>query len=85
MRRIQAATPEYAVAELRDEYAEDVHGSDVDLSTLSVHCVTGIDMYPTWDEFEAQFRPVMNHLDTNASFGGQMFETYGEERGYVHA
>lgn len=85
LRRIQADTPQDAIAELREEYEEDGRESNVDLSTLSVHCVTGIDTYPTWDEFEEQFEPVTNHIDTNASFGGQMFETYGEERKFVHA
>jgi hypothetical protein len=36
------------------------------------------------DEWETQFKPISNHLDTNASFQdengvGIMFETYGEE------
>jgi hypothetical protein len=83
--RIQAATPEDAIAELREEYEGAGHNSDVDLNTLSTQCVTAIDIYPTWDEFEAQFRPVANHLDTNASYGGMMFETYGDERQFVHA
>ena len=85
LRRIQADTPLDAIAELREEFEEAGPESDVDLSTLSVQCVTGVDTYPTWDEFEAQFRPVRNHIDANASFGGQMFETYGDERGFVHA
>ncbi len=37
----------------------------------------------TEDEFDAQFTPVENHLDDNASFSGCMFETYGEEVDYV--
>jgi hypothetical protein len=27
----------------------------------------------------------MNHLDTNASYGGHMFQTYCDERKFVHA
>jgi hypothetical protein len=33
----------------------------------------------TEDEFDAQYHPVKNHLDDNASFDGCMFETYGKE------
>jgi hypothetical protein len=57
----------------------------VDLSALTIQCVTSVDAYPTWEEFEAQFKPVTNHFDTNASFDGQMFETYGDELKFVHA
>ena len=32
-----------------------------------------------WEQFEATYKPVINHLDDNASFGGLMFETYGDE------
>jgi hypothetical protein len=40
------------------------------------------------DEWETQFKPISNHLDTNASFQdedgvGIMFETYGEELEFV--
>jgi hypothetical protein len=45
LRRIQAATPEDAIAELREEYEEAGPESNVDLSVLSVHCVTGVDTY----------------------------------------
>jgi len=85
LRRIQAATPEDAVADLRGEYAEADPDRNVDLNTLTLECVTDIDTYPTWDEFEAQFRPVANHLDTNASYDGMMFETYGDELIFVNA
>ena len=37
----------------------------------------------TEDEFYAQFNCVKNHIDTNASFDGCMFETYGEELQHV--
>jgi hypothetical protein len=84
LRRIKANTPADAIAELREEYEKAGRESD-DLSTLTVTCVTGVDTYPTWDEFEAQFKPVRNHIDTNASFGGHMFQTYGDERQFVHA
>jgi hypothetical protein len=85
LRRIKANTPADAIAELREEYEKAGCGSNADLSTLTVHCVTGIYTYPTWDEFAAQFKPVRNHIDTNASYGGMMFETYGDERQFVHA
>lgn len=85
LRRIQAATPEDAIAELRAELEEADPDSDVDLKALSTQCVTAIDRYPTWEEFEAQFKPVTNHLDTNASCDGHMFQTYCEERCFVHA
>lgn len=32
--------------------------------------------YETWTEI---YKPVANHLDTNAAYGGKMFETYGDE------
>ncbi len=39
------------------------------------------------DTFIERFRPIVNHIDPNASFdfgyGGCMFETYGEEFEYV--
>lgn len=39
------------------------------------------------DIFIERFRPIVNHIDANASFdfgyGGCMFETYGEEFEYV--
>jgi hypothetical protein len=41
------------------------------------------------EEWEHHFKPMVNHLDKNASFndgnGGIMFETYGEEYDYVAA
>jgi len=41
------------------------------------------------EEWEHHFKPLVNHLDENASFndgnGGLMFETYGEEYDYVAA
>lgn len=33
----------------------------------------------TWEQFEAQYNPVKNNIDDNASYDGLMFETYGEE------
>ena len=35
------------------------------------------------DTWEEQFVPIHNHIDTNASWGGLMFETYGEEFDFV--
>jgi len=29
------------------------------------------------------YRPIKNHINKNASFGGCLFETYGEEREFV--
>ncbi len=29
------------------------------------------------------YKPIKNHIDTNASFNGEMFETYGEELEFV--
>lgn len=41
----------------------------------------------TFDEWEKQFQPVINTLDSEALFddgdGGLMFETFGEEHGAV--
>lgn len=37
----------------------------------------------TWEQFEQQYFPMQNHIDTNASFGGYMFETYGAEYDHV--
>lgn len=36
----------------------------------------------TWDTI---FKPQQNPIDDNASFGGVMFETYGDELEYVQA
>lgn len=32
-----------------------------------------------------QYRPIQNHIVGNASFGGCMFETYGDEQVFVKA
>jgi hypothetical protein len=37
------------------------------------------------DEWAATYKPIKNHIDTNASFDGEMFETYGEELDFVKA
>ena len=37
----------------------------------------------TEDEWIATYKPIKNHLDTNASFNGEMFETYGQEVEFV--
>jgi len=43
----------------------------------------------TEEEWFEQFKPIPNHIDTNASFNdgnnGYMFETYGEELEFVKA
>ena len=40
-----------------------------------------------FDEWVETYKPIVNHIDTNASFdngyGGLMFETYGEEVDFV--
>ena len=37
----------------------------------------------TEDEWIATYKPIKNHLDTNASFNGEMIETYGQEVEFV--
>lgn len=37
------------------------------------------------EEWDNKFKPVLNHLNDNASWDGVMFETYGEEEQYVYA
>ena len=37
----------------------------------------------TEEEFDEQYILIDNHLDTNASFDGKMFETYDEEIEFV--
>jgi len=36
-----------------------------------------------FDEWVATYKPILNHIDTNASFDGMMFETYGDEVDFV--
>lgn len=36
-----------------------------------------------FDEWCDTYKPITNHLDTNASFDGAMFETYGDELDFV--
>ena len=36
-----------------------------------------------FDEWCATYKPIKNHIDTNASFDGEMFETYGDEVAFV--
>lgn len=35
------------------------------------------------EDWVMEFRPIKNHIDTNASFEGHMFETYGDEEEFV--
>ena len=37
----------------------------------------------TEDEWIATYKPILNHIDKNASFNGHMFETYDEEVKFV--
>jgi len=36
-----------------------------------------------FDEWCDTYKPIKNHIDTNASFDGEMFETYGDEVEFV--
>jgi len=36
-----------------------------------------------FDEWCETYKPIKNHIDTNASFNGEMFETYGDEVEFV--
>ena len=36
-----------------------------------------------FDEWCETYKPITNHIDTNASFDGAMFETYGDEVEFV--
>jgi hypothetical protein len=36
-----------------------------------------------YDEWLETYKPILNHIDTNASFDGMMFETYGDEVEFV--
>ncbi len=36
-----------------------------------------------YDVFERKYKPVKNHIDSNASGDGDLFETYGEEWEHV--
>jgi hypothetical protein len=38
-----------------------------------------------YDEWVETYKPILNHIDTNASFDGMMFETYDEEYAFVKA
>lgn len=37
----------------------------------------------TYHEWIETYKPVQNHIDTNANMDGTMFETYGAEHTYV--
>lgn len=36
-----------------------------------------------FDEWCDTYKPIKNHIDNNASFNGEMFETYGDEVAFV--
>lgn len=36
-----------------------------------------------WEMFYNKYKPILNHLDDNASFDGFMFETFDDEIAYV--
>lgn len=37
------------------------------------------------DQWERHYRPIANHLDTNAPYNGWMFETFGEEELFIRS
>jgi hypothetical protein len=39
----------------------------------------------TLEEWDKTYKPINNHLDEHASFGGAMFETFGEELDFVRS
>ncbi len=39
----------------------------------------------SFTEWLEKYKPVKNHIDTNASFDGHMFETFGDEVDFVRA
>lgn len=39
----------------------------------------------TEDEFDKLYTPIQNHLNSNASFNGCMYETYDEELDFVRS
>jgi hypothetical protein len=48
---------------------------------MSTNLVDFIEM--DFDEWCDTYKPITNNIDTNASFNGTMFETYGEEVAFV--
>lgn len=38
-----------------------------------------------YEEWVETYKPILNHIDDNASFDGYMFETYGDEVEFVKA
>lgn len=39
----------------------------------------------TYDEWLDHYKPIKNHIDTNASMNGHMFETFGDEELFVRS
>ena len=39
----------------------------------------------SYDQFVEMFKPVKNHIDSNASFDGLLYETHGAELEYVRS
>lgn len=76
-----------------ETYEDDFDGSLVKFRAPEGHIVFlyNIDLdwveYPTlhyrFDDWADEFGLVTNHIDPNASFNGNMFETYGDEVRYV--
>jgi hypothetical protein len=55
------------------------------LSLASAGINTSGPIQLTEDEFFERFRPIVNHLQREASWSGCMFETHGLEQEYVHS
>jgi hypothetical protein len=66
---------------------EDLSGyNDMTVDEWSVKIVAHeIKTRITFDEFEAKYVPIKNHLDDNASYDGCMFQCYGAELEYVQS
>jgi hypothetical protein len=45
--------------------------------------MSGLLLVLTEEQFEERYELLDNHIDTNASFDGKMFETFGEEIDFV--
>ena len=42
-----------------------------------------LDMELAFENWLDKFKPIKNHIDTESSFDGEMFETYGDEYQFV--
>lgn len=46
---------------------------------ISIHIGEGEAAWAAWLTWRAEYRPLPNHVDPNASYDGLLFETYGDE------